>query len=228
MILFDVKFNRMNSEVNTKISPEEKILLLNNAQLTYFKKRVRIAETNSEVSLELSPFEVNEHKCKLVKHYENYSIFELPPDCFKVLRRRVIAKKEKCKTTKSIRVVNFQKDDLNYALSSPFWKPDFGWEICIGNLGSKGYYVWHGGDYKIDSLIVDWYRRPKNFHAPSMHPNEKYLDWITGEMITKDVNCEMIEEYAEEIVDIAVVSALTINGDNLSTKVNEIILKDKI
>lgn len=228
MILFDAKFNRMNSEVNTKISPEEKILLLNNAQLSYFKNRVRKAETDSEVSLELSPFEINEYECKLVKHYENYSVFKLPPNCFKVLRRKVIAEKKQCETTKTIRVVNFQKDDLNYALDSPFWKPNFAWEICIGNLGSQGYYVWHAGDYKVKSFIIDWYRRPNSFHIPSMHPNQKYQDWVTGEIITKDVDCEMVEEYAEQIVDIAIVSALSINGDNLGTKANEIILKDKI
>ena len=57
---FDRKFDRFDGQYKKTLRLEHKLAILNEALMTYFNNRVRIAETNAQVREDLRPLEVKE------------------------------------------------------------------------------------------------------------------------------------------------------------------------
>ena len=164
---FDRKYDRFVGQANRRLRQEDKLAVINEALEIYFENRVKVAETDSKVRDDLRVLEMKEVKIPLVISEENFNVYEIPAESYRVLRKRVVASKEDC-GEKDIPLIMFQTDDIDNARNSPYWRSSFQWEHAISDEGSKGLYVWHEGDFKIVKTIIDYYRKPKEIHAPSM------------------------------------------------------------
>lgn len=210
---FDRKFDRFNGEKKVNLRLEDKLNILNEAQMILFEKRVKLAEVNDEYRNSLRPFEEKEKSLKIIGRKTNYIISELPKNFYKMLRQRVIATKECDTPKKELALLIFQSDKIDAALKNPFWKPSYEWEHTIGDEGREGLYSWHNNEFKITEVIVDYYRRPDELQCPSMSTKGWYEDW-NGIIRKKDVNCEFSQNFDHRnIVDIAILLARADMGD---------------
>lgn len=225
---YDLKFDRFKSEYNKNLRLEDKLYFLNEALDTIFRRKVnKFSEASSQYKNELRFFEVKEYELELLKKESKYSIYKLPSNFYKLLRQKTIQSKEDC-GKKDIELILFDTDDLNKALKNPFWKPSFEWEHSICDEGSEGLYVWHDTESNLESVIVDYYRRPDEIHAPSLHPNKKYISW-NGEVITKDTKLEL-ENNLSNVVDLAILNTRASLGDvkDYELQLNKILNTEKI
>lgn len=208
---YDLKFNRFKSEYNENLRLEDKLYFISQAQDTIFRNKVdRSTERNSKYRNELRYLEVKEYELEKLKSFKSYSIYKIPDNFYKFLRQRSIQNRENC-SRKEVELLFFETDDLNAALKNPFWKPSFQWEHGICDEGSEGLYVWHEEGVEVEKVIVDYYRRPIEVHAPSLHPNKKYESW-NGEIITKDTFIEL-ENNLNDIINLAILNTKASLGD---------------
>lgn len=229
IIEFDRKFDRFAGQDNRRIGLEDKLSIINEALEIYFENRVKLAETDSMVRNDLRVLEEKEIELKLVKNYANYSIFEIPKNSYKILRQRALVTKDPCKE-KEIQLLIFQTDDLDNARKSPYWRSSYQWEHALADEGSKGFFVWHENDFKINKVLVDYYRKPKEIHAPSMSSNGYYEDW-NGIIQRKDQGLELSDTYSHrKIIDIAVLIARADIGDvrDFEIQLNKILTVEKL
>lgn len=227
---FDRKFDRFRGEARKNIRLEDKLNILNESQMILYEKRVALAETNDEARNSLRPFEEKEVTLKLIEKKTNYVIAELPKGFYKLLRQRVAASKDCSVPNKQFPILIFKSDKIDSALKNPFWKPTYEWEHTIGDEGGKGLFVWNNNEFKIEEVIVDYYRKPDELHSPSMSEKGWYEDW-NGVIRKKDVNCEFSQNFDHrKIVDIAVLLARADMGDSrdLRTSIDSIIGIEKI
>ncbi len=226
---FDRKYDRFVGQANRRLRQEDKLAVINEALEIYFENRVKVAETDSKVRDDLRVLEMKEVKIPLVISEENFNVYEIPAESYRVLRKRVVASKEDC-GEKDIPLIMFQTDDIDNARNSPYWRSSFQWEHAISDEGSKGLYVWHEGDFKIVKTIIDYYRKPKEIHAPSMTSEKKYEDW-NGIIREKDQGLELTDTYSHrKIIDIAVLIARANVGDvrDFDIQLNKILNVEKI
>lgn len=226
---FDRKFDRFVGEDKQRLRLVDKLAVINESQLIYFENTVELAEINSKVRENLRPFEKKEVSLKLLEKGSKFNVYEIPSDSYRILRQRVIASKDGCSVNKELQVILFQTDDLNNARKSPYWKSSFEWEHALADEGSKGMYVWHEGEFDIDELIIDYYKKPQEIHAPSMRTSQSYVDW-NGVNRTEDQNTEFNEFSHRKIIDLAVLKGRANLGDipDFQLKYNEILNLEKI
>lgn len=229
IIEFDRKYDRLVGEGDSRLRLEDKLGLINEALEIYFENSVKIAEVNSMVRNDLRNLEEKEVELTLQKSTSKYNIYEIPEESYKILRQRVLVSKGTCED-KEIPVIMFQTDDLDNARKSPFWKSSFEWEHALGDEGSKGLFVWHEGGFEIKELIVDYYRKPREIHAPSMSSKKEYEDW-NGILRTKDQGLELSSTYSHrKIIDIAILLAKAYLGDvrDFEIQLNKILNVEKL
>ncbi len=229
LIDFDEKFDRFSNESNRRLRIEDKDSIINEALEIYFENKVAKAETDSKVRQELRPLEEKEIKLVKLEDGDTFSIFKIPKNSYKILRARAIVEKEGC-GQKEIPLIMFQTDDLNNGRKSPYWKSSYQWEHSLADEGSKGLYVWHENDFKIEYIIVDYYRKPLEIHFPSMSANKEYID-RNGVRQTKDQGLELSNMYARRhIIDIADLIGRANLGDtrDYEIKLNKIINVEKL
>lgn len=226
---FDRKFDRFVGEDKQRLRLVDKLAVINESQLIYFENTVELAEINSKVRENLRPFEKKEVSLELIQKGEKYNIYKIPEDNYRILRQRAIASKKGCDLKKEIQVIMFQTDDLNNARNSPYWRSSFEWEHALADEGSKGLYVWHEGGFDIDDLIIDYYRKPEEIHAPTMKTSGKYTDW-NGVERTQDQGTEFNEFSHRKIIDLSVLKGRANLGDipDFQIKYNEILNIEKI
>lgn len=229
IIEFDRKFDRFVGEENRRLRIEDKLAVINEALEIYFENRVKLTETNSMVRNDLRALEEKEIELELLVYKSKYSIYTIPDNSYKFLRNRAVVSKEEC-GQKEIPLIIFQTDDLDNARKSPYWRSSFQWEHALADEGSKGFYVWHEDDFKIENIIVDYYRKPKEIHVPSMSSNLEYEDW-NGVLRTKDQGLELDDTYSHrKIIDIAVLIARADLGDvrDFEIQLNKILNVEKL
>lgn len=210
---FDRKFDRFDGQYKKTLRLEHKLAILNEALMTYFNNRVRIAETNAQVREDLRPLEVKEKELKIRIRKDEYDIAENPKDSYMILRRKVVAKREGCKP-KELPVYLFQTNDLNNALKNPFWRSSFEWEQIIGDEGSGGLYLWHNKEFDIDRVFVDYYKTPAFIKCASCTVNGQYED-LDGNIVKTDVGIIFDSTVVmNDIIDIAVLIARRDLGDS--------------
>lgn len=226
---FDRKFERFTSESGRTFRLEDKLAVINEALIVYFENNVRIAETDSEIRNNLRVLEKKEISLKKLKTTKDYTIFEIPDESYKILRQRIVASRKDC-GIKEFPAITFQTDDLNNARLNPFWKSSFAWEHALADEGSDGMFIWHDDEFVTEQLIVDYYKKPQELHAPSMHVDKQYEDW-NGIIRTKDQDLELSDTYShKKIIDISILLGKSIIGDihDFDIKLKEILSTEKI
>lgn len=209
---FDRRYDRFVGEQKSPLRLEHKMSLLNEATQIFFENRVKLAEINSEVRDQLRPLEEKGRRLK-VKNKSGVTIGLIPEDSFRVLRAEATIKKTGC-GTKVVPVIKMATDDLTRARKNTFWKSSFEWEHILGDEGTEGLYLYHDGEFSVEDVIVDYYRRPAELHAPSMTTKKEYVDW-NGIVRKKDVDLSLDNTFAyRHIVDIAVLLARIDVGDS--------------
>ena len=228
VVEFDRRFDRFASEYKKNLRIEDKISVLNEAQEKVYENRVSVAEINSEVRNDLRTFEIKDFKLNKIRTERDYTVFEIPKNLFKMLRIKCVARTEEC-GTKEIPVTFFQTDDLEQALKDDFWKPDYTWENILGDEGADGYFIYHNNTCIIESVIIDYYRKPQYLHSAEMSKTGSYV-YYTDELINFESDCEFDKTYIwHDIVDLAVLIARTDIGDERDSTMQQqkIIFKDK-
>lgn len=220
---FDRRYDRFVGQQKPALRLETKLSLLNEAIQIFFENRVKLAEVNSRVRDELRPLEEKEQKLSLKKGTD-IDIAAIPKDSFRILRAEAIVSKKDC-SPKTVPLIMLTTDDLTRARKNAYWRSSFEWEHLLADEGSKGLYLYHDGEFSVDEVKVDFYRRPAEVHAPSMSSKKEYEDW-NGVLRKKDVDLELDNTYAyRRIVDIAVLLARVDVGDqrDFQMKLQEIL-----
>ncbi len=208
---FDVEFDRYASEMKKTLNLVDKLATINTAQEILFQNWTKLAEVDQYIKDRLSPFEKKDITLPVTDHTADVSVAISPPDCYRMLRRRLKAAKEQC-GTKTIPLTPFRVNEISLGLKS-LWRPSFEWEQGFYDEGEKGIYIYHNQEYKPLELIVDYYRYPAEIHAPSMEQTQGYyIDW-NGEKQTKDTVYEMTGFSHIPLIEISVLLARARFGD---------------
>lgn len=216
---FDRRFDRFTGEQKPAIRLEHKMSLLNEATQIFFENRVKLAEINSRVRDELRPLEEKERRLKVNNKSSEVAVAAIPEESFRVLRAVATISRPGC-GQKKVPVVMMATDDLTRARKNAFWRSSFEWEHILGDEGKEGLYLYHDGEFSVDEVTVDFYRRPAELHAPSMSSKKEYIDW-NGVTRKKDVDLELDNTFAyRKIVDIAVLLARADIGDQRDLQVS--------
>lgn len=102
-----------------------------------------------------------------------------------------------------------QSDDLHEARLNPFRKANFFFEQLLAIEAKDGLMIYHDGEFEICEAKIDYYRKPKEIHAPSLEDcgGDHYYDYC-GRIINKDQDFEVSTTYAaNDVVSIAVLMA---------------------
>lgn len=209
---FNLQYDRIDNDLKSNLRLEDKLFYINKSVQLYVKKLLKYAEANSEIRTSLRPLEKKEIELEIIKRGKAFDIANIPKECLKLLRQRVLASKPKC-GKKELTLIKVSTDDLNLSRKSPYWASSFEWEHCLCDEGNDGLYLYHEGLFKADKVIVDYYRKPNDIHAATLHENRKYIDW-NGNMIEFDSGLELDANYDyQDIINIAILMAKADSGD---------------
>lgn len=227
---FNEKFNRFSGGEKKGLKIQSIMLALNEALEIYFENLVDFAEENSKTRDALRPLEVKNCKLSDTKDGDSLQdIYELKDEIYRVIRVRVIANRNGC-PDKAILPVKIQSDDTEGMLADEYWQSSYDWEQVLYDESSQGLHFYHQGNLNIKSVSIDYYRRPKTLHAPSMTEDNEYEDWC-GVIQKRDCNLELDRVFeARKIVDLAIIIARINAGDSvdLQQKIREILFKQSL
>lgn len=124
----------------------------------------------------------------------------IPSDYRHFLRGYVNTTKGEC--TKRIRLFLAQVDDEFE--EDPFTKSSFEWEeVNFHFLQGRLFRVYTDQTFSVDSVIMDYIRKPKFIHAAKNYVNGTYKT-VDGQALTGSQDCELAEHTHTDIVQIAV------------------------
>ena len=143
-----------------------------------------------------------------------------------------LAEQERCvDCQKEIPLRIVQSDDLNDARRDPYRKANFGWEQLIAEQGSNGLYVYTDGQLDLDSVTVDYYKKPTGVTADHLITCNKPISQLDGILEANSVFFEVDNSsIATKVVDVAVLisDAATRSPQQFQTDFNKIVSIDKI
>lgn len=209
---FRQNYDRYDGKKKPSLDIRAQCYHINTAIDKFVENAIILAETNSIFRESIRNLEIKEVSLDLKKNGDTFNIYKYPKDHLKTLRRRVVAKKDKC-GTKEFPIILFQTDDLDHANINSYWKSNYGWETALGDEGSEGLYVWHNKDFGIDKVKVDYYRKHINFECPSLADGGQYWSGGETELITKDTYFELDTFSKDKVIQIAVMLATINIGD---------------
>ena len=225
------KANHSNSEYLQRLDTAQRDLLFNEALDIVIEALVKRTEIDSEVRNHLRLLEKKRVELNKVDSNEEFDVFAYPDGFYKRLRQEAIASKECCQNHKRNLVVRvFNSDEINEARKNTNWKPSWDYEQTFADEAEKGLYVWHDGQFNIDQVYIDYFRKPKEIQAPSFESCGYYIN-SDGEQVSNDVDFEIDSTYLyRKIVDIAVLLAMRNNNEinNFKTQAETILFKEKL
>ena len=206
---FRRKGNLSNSGQSTELPLVDIIAYLNEGQEIVFENRVFRAQTNKKTRYDLRPVLKSKQSLEFSKVDSKCYLASFPKDIYQLQNQYAVAVKDCCEDIEKeiiIRVV--QSDDLHEARQNPYRKADFFYEQLLGIEDSSGLLVYHEDEMDLLSIIVDYYRKPGEIHAPSLKKckagEAQYYDYC-GNVISKDTFYELDNTYIyNQMVDVAV------------------------
>lgn len=230
---FRRKFNSVNSGKNQDIALVDIIAYLNEAQEIWFENRVFVAQTNQKVRNDLRVWKKDKVSLSIKSLDDKCSEALFPGDLYHRLNQIAIVSKDCCPgMSKEVIPRIIQSDDLHEARHNPFRGSDYFFEQLLAVESSTGLILYHDKNMNIDSVYIDYYRKPNEIHAPTLEEceGEVYYDY-NGRIIKNDQNFESDNTYsANDIVDLAILKASRDVGDiqGFQTKANYILQKQQL
>lgn len=208
---FRRKFNSVNSGKNRDIALVDIIAYLNEGQEIWFENRAFVAQTNQKVRNDLRTFKLDKVELSCSNYKEGCCLAQYPEDLYKRLNQVAVASKSDCCEGISKEIIPriIQSDDLHEARHNPLRRSDFFFEQLNAIETADGLVVYHDDQMEVDKVFIDYYRKPKEIHAPSLEDcdGEHYYDYC-GRIINSDQDFEVDDTYAaNNVVDIAVLKA---------------------
>lgn len=206
---FHRKYHAIVTGANNELALVDIIAYLNEAQEIWFENRVFIAQTNQKVRNDLRVFKKDKISLGCTKIDDGCCLARYPKDLYHRLNQLAITAKDCCPKQKEIIPRILQSDDLHEARRNPYRKANFFFEQLSAIETSEGLIIYHDGELEVKDIIIDYYRRPREIHAPSheLCPNNGYYLY-DGRLINKDQNFEVDATYVNNLIsDIAVLIA---------------------
>lgn len=207
---FRRKFNAVNSGRNQDIALVDIIAYLNEAQEIWFENRVSVAQTNQKVRNDLRVYKLDKVELSCNNVDSKCCLAVYPKDLYHRLNQLVIASKDCCPNLdKEIVPRIIVSDDQNDGRKNPYRGADFFFEQLLAVEAADGLLIHHDGEMVVEQVFIDYYRKPKEIHAPSLEEcdGENYYDYC-GRIVTQDQDFEVDNTFAgNKVVDIAVLRA---------------------
>jgi len=222
---FKRRLNHRNTSYSTAIDVEDICSYLNEAQNTFFEKRVEQEGTSKIVKDDLRPFEINDSVLELKEQNGGKILAEFKNNHYQTIRQRVDIYKEGCGLKEGLPIRIFKADSYDQNIPNTMWSSSYEWEDVMAIKVSKGFQFKKPKDFEIKKVLIDYYRKPTDINAPSLSSRSAYIDSY-GNEISEDSGTEFSTTLASQsIVDLAVLYALRDIGDikDLQTQQNKII-----
>lgn len=169
------------------------ISYLNEFQEIWFNNSVKEAERNQEASNELRPFLKPKVALELKKVDDNTLLAKYPID----FHTRLSAISNICgidccvNTDKMVNLRILPLDKLHKARKNPFQRSDYQFERLLAHTATDGLYIYHDNKINVKEVVIDYYRKPNELHAPSLEDCDgKHYYNYKGEIITEDTEFE--------------------------------------
>lgn len=200
---FARRFNRINSGSKRYISPPEVDSFLNEAYLLFFENRASLYKTSVLARKELGILEEKEIPLTL-QSFNDLSVYgEIPTNFYKLLRVEAKAKCDSCPEIR-IKASEVKNHEIYEALTDVNWTPSYNYAETYFEISGNKLIVYHNNAFELTEVNIDYLRKPKPIHTPSLAYNGSYIDG-SGNLVSTDSNLE-IDDY-RKIVDLAVLIA---------------------
>jgi len=203
---FDLLVNKRGREDNISIPLGDKIVFLNQAQISWIKNKIgqnnvyrRGYESSRKRIDDLQVLKVNDFPLKVKKSKELsyqsfYSSLKDAPDYMFYVTSHSIAKKNECQDSIYNNLV--REGELKTHYYDVNYNPSFEWRETLTTIGNDNIYVYTDGSFDILSIHLTYLRYPSKIDY------EGYVK-LDGTSSTT-VDCELPEYAKQDIVDLAV------------------------
>lgn len=233
------KINRMNSKYSGYIKPSDLDEYINESLSAWTVNNIAKAEINSETRADLRILEVKDKSLNFKPSKGKPKVVaELPSNHLRTIRRRLKASVDcgkphldECKgcIDRDLKIRIAQSGEIDDLLDDPYWKPSFEWRETIGDEASDGLHVWTDGNFKVNDVFIDYYRKPLEVRTPSLMKEGFYT--IGNKTYNKDVGLELDQTYqVNEITDLAALFILRdlSDGQEYQAQINKILNTQQI
>lgn len=212
----DLKLNKVASGVGQNIPIEDKILLLNEAQIRLIKKKIN---TNNIYQSGFDSFKSRyEDLQNLVvpqevaqvsptgEVYESYEsdLDQLEKSYFLPIEIVAICSTDRCQG-RTVNIPRITKhSDLSLLINNSHFKPSFEWQETIAVISSNRLIV-YTDNFKVDSLRISYLRHPIKMD----YEGYEHLDGT----LSKTVDCELPQHLEDELLSLAVAELGFITGN---------------
>lgn len=225
---FKNRLHHRNSNYSQALDIEEICEYLNEAQFWYVQNRIEQEGRGKLVKDDLRPLENNNVSLDFEKVGDNY-FCKFKDDHYQVIRQKAVVSMPEC-GTKKVKMSVFRADTFNENFDNTMWRSSFYWEDIMAKKDSKGYEIEASSGFTLEDVIIDYYRKPSEIHAPSLSDRAQYKDSY-GNIIEEDQGLELDTTFAYlKIIDLSVLYALRDLGDikDWQTQQSKIINSEKI
>jgi len=221
---FGIRFDQVDNQSKPDFTPLERDTFLNNAIREFIKKRFGLDpqskvgfESDSDTISALSTLHVESPQTQVELTPNNltdgiYSINldDLTTEPWFITKVQIRATKDNCPSKKID--CRYKPIDL---LNDRFSTPSYKWKRCpfrissTSTTGKSAIYMFTEDDFEITSSLVSYIKKPNVVFIGGYNQIDGLYDAADPK-----VNCDLDENYHDEIVDIAVSLALRSLGDN--------------
>ena len=216
---FELKLNSLNRESNQNMFLENKLIYLNNAQMTWVKSKMnpnniyKVGYEGMRKRIEdLQVLKINDKRLQVDrtdnKRYLGYSSdLTSVTDYMFYVTSYAVASTTACNATMGVNLI--KEGELETQYYNENYAPSFKWRDTIATIGNNKLYVYvdDAESFKIDELAITYLRKPKSIDK------EGYVKFDGSDSVNQD--CELPEYAKNDIVDLAVKYAAQAT-DNIS------------
>lgn len=208
----DQKLNKLSSLDHQRIQLEDKILALNEAQITLIKQKVDGWSTPSRGGMDSfkkryedlqnlvqnydhQPLELTKKDERI--HQYSTSLAQLEPSYLFYVDSYITADKGKCKD----RIIWINRDllkhgDLQYALNNEHYKPSFEYQETFNSISTDEISVFTDGTFEPKKIYISYLKYPVYIDK------EGYVNLSEEDSVNQD--CELESYLEDELVDLTV------------------------
>lgn len=208
----DQKFNKLSSNVHQQIALEDKILALNESQITLIKQKVSGFSTIPGLGLdsfrkryedlESLIISYKKGKLSLTKGDKNINewvadITKLKPQYMFYIDSYIIASKGRCKN----RIIWINKElakhgDLQFLLNNDHYKPSFEYQETFNFISSNEISIFTDNTFEPSDIYISYLRYP-------VYINKEGYEMLDGSS-SVNTDCELPDYMEDELIDLTV------------------------